>query len=333
MFLLVTLQVMAAPAVWNGPKTSSPVQPGSRNILFVAENLQNGGISAVYRAFAGASAEVGWRVMLVDGKGDANLIRQALVRVSVDKIDGIVLGGFSAEQMSDSLVTAHMQRIPVVGWHASALPGPDKLLFTNVSTNPFQVGNLAATYLIGSRKQSMGVVIFNDDRFEVANAKVFAMKTALEKCAHCKVLAVENLPLNRVAADMEKAVIRLNKRFGKQWTHSLAINDLYFDEINFPLARLHRQDIQSISAGDGSNVALSRIRSGRSQQIATVAEPLNIQGWQLVDELNRAFNGEGPSGYVTEPILVTAAFLKQFSTSDIESNIPYQAGYRLLWNR
>ena len=34
-------------------------------------------------------------------------------------------------------------------------------------------------------------------------------------------------------------------------------------------------------------------------------EPLNLQGWQAIDELNRAFAGEKPSGYVTKVHLVT----------------------------
>ena len=43
--------------------------------------------------------------------------------------------------------------------------------------------------------------------------------------------------------------------------------------------------------------AFQRIRD-KQYQIATVAEPLHLQGWQMIDELNRAFAGEKPSGYV-----------------------------------
>jgi ribose transport system substrate-binding protein len=40
-------------------------------------------------------------------------------------------------------------------------------------------------------------------------------------------------------------------------------------------------------------------------QVATIPEPLNLHGWQCVDEMNRAFAGEQPSGYVTPVHLVT----------------------------
>ncbi len=48
---------------------------------------------------------------------------------------------------------------------------------------------------------------------------------------------------------------------------------------------------QAVAAGDGSESAYQRIR-GAQYQALTVAEPLNLQGRQLVDELNCAFAGE-----------------------------------------
>ncbi|WP_139166965.1 hypothetical protein [Chromobacterium sphagni] len=76
---------------------------------------------------------------------------------------------------------------------------------------------------------------------------------------------------------------------GRSWTHSLAINDLCYDNINFLLQQSGRADIVNIPASDGSNSAMNRIREGISQQKATVAEPCNQQGWQLAKELSRGF--------------------------------------------
>jgi ABC-type sugar transport system substrate-binding protein len=58
------------------------------------------------------------------------------------------------------------------------------------------------------------------------------------------------------------------------------------------------------SAGDGSESAFQRIRA-KQCQAGAVPEPLNQQGWQLVDELNRAFNKAPWSGYVSTIHLVT----------------------------
>ena len=53
------------------------------------------------------------------------------------------------------------------------------------------------------------------------------------------------------------------------------------------------EQLFNISAGDGSTSAYQRIDSNQ-YQYATIPEPLNLQGWQLIDELNRAFAGTKP---------------------------------------
>ncbi len=58
-----------------------------------------------------------------------------------------------------------------------------------------------------------------------------------------------------------------------------------------------------MGAGDGSAAAFARIRNGEFQAV-TVPEPLNEQGWQLVDELNRALAGEPATDYFA-PVHVT----------------------------
>lgn len=63
------------------------------------------------------------------------------------------------------------------------------------------------------------------------------------------------------------------------------------------------------SAGDGSEASFQRIRAAQYQAII-VAEPLNLQGWQIVHELNRAISGEACSGYITSPALVTQEGLR-----------------------
>lgn len=51
----------------------------------------------------------------------------------------------------------------------------------------------------------------------------------------------------------------------------------------------------------------------------TVAEPLHLQGWQLVDKLNRLFSGRKVRGYVTPVHLVT------------RENIAVDGGPRMLF--
>jgi ribose transport system substrate-binding protein len=180
----------------------------------------------------------------------------------------------------------------------------------------------------------VGVVIFNDNQFAVANAKTEAMRKGIEACQGyrgCRVLSVENIPISEAARAIPAAVPRLVSQYGMAWTYSLAINDAYFDEINYPLATLKRTDIVHVSAGDGSSKALGRIGAGVSQQAATVAEPIRLQGFQLADELNRAFAGAPPSGFQSAPILVTAERLKAAGAMGIEADAGSEAAYEAIW--
>jgi ribose transport system substrate-binding protein len=227
----------------------------------------------------------------------------------------------------------------LVGWHAAKDPGPTRDLFVNVSTHPVDVARLAADFVIrdaAARKRPVGVVIFNDNQYAVANAKTEAMKQTVEACrvyTGCKVLAIENVLISDAAAAMPNVVPKLLAAHGAAWTYSLAINDVYFDEINYPLKLSKRSDIHHVSAGDGSAKALGRIGAGVSQQVATVAEPLKLQGYQLVDELNRAFAGAPPSGFQSQPILVTTEVLRLNGTRGFEATLGFEAAYDAIWNR
>jgi ribose transport system substrate-binding protein len=328
--LPVTTQHAYAATEWDGPTAGPPKQHGKK-VLFISQDFRNGGISAAYRGFFLAALDLGWDVSVVDGKNDAQTIRERFAAAVQSHQDAIIVGGFQADAFTDMVELARKSNIVLVGWHAAAEPGPTRELFVNVATESAEVARMAADYAIRDGNGNIGAVIFSDNRFAVANAKTRRMKEIIERCQRCKVLEVDNIPISEANRDVPLAVPRLDKKYGKAWTHTLAINDVYFDAMNIPLLAAGRQDIRNISAGDGSNIALGRIRSGDSQQIATVAEPTGVQGWQMADELNRAFAGKPPSGYVSKPILATTASLSRLGGASIDADIPYKAAYQAIW--
>jgi ribose transport system substrate-binding protein len=80
--------------------------------------------------------------------------------------------------------------------------------------------------------------------------------------------------------------------------------------------------------------AFQRIRQGR-YQIGTVAEPLHLQGWMCIDELNRAFAGQPPSGFVPPPHLFIASNLDRDGGPNnfYEPENGYKNIYRKIWGR
>ena len=117
------------------------------------------------------------------------------------------------------------------------------------------------------------------------------MEAAIKKCPGCTVLEFVDSPIAESSQRMPQLTTTLLQKYGDKWTYSLAINDLYFDFMGPSLAAAGMKGDgapKAISAGDGSESAFQRIRA-KQYQDGTVPEPLNMQGWQLVDELNRAF--------------------------------------------
>jgi ribose transport system substrate-binding protein len=315
---------------WYGP-SDGPTGQKSKKVIYIALDYQNGGVTGAYRGFESAAKALGWKSSIVNGKGSSEQIKKELFDAIKLHPDGIILGGFQPDEFPEAIKLVRLSKIVIVGWHAATSFGLHKDLFVNVATDSKEVAKTAADYVIKQSNGKAGVVIFNDNRYDVANEKTKWMKEEIEKCKKCKFLSIENVSLSNASFDVPAIIPDLIKKYGKAWTHTLAINDIYFDNMNSPLIEAKRKDILNVSAGDGSNKAISRIKSGLSQQLATVAEPLNTQGWQLADELNRAFAGKEPSGFVTKPILVTKQFLENLKDDNIESDIGYEKGYLKIW--
>ena len=138
------------------------------------------------------------------------------------------------------------------------------------------------------------------------------------------------MPIPQVNSRSIKEVRSLLSRFGRKWTYSAAINDLYFQH-TAPALRAAGKDgagaPYTIGAGDGDPSAFERINSKR-YQAATVPEPLSEQGWQIVDEFNRAFAGSPASGYVAPVHITTAANSGGALSWDSEG---YRQAYRKIW--
>ncbi|WP_186649738.1 substrate-binding domain-containing protein [Fluviispira vulneris] len=319
-------------AKWEGPTEGPPGQP-TKNIIFISADFRNGGVSSVYRGFEAAAEALSWNVKIMNADGGKSNTKKLFIDALKLRPHAIVLGGFPPEELGDEIEQAKKLKIILIGWHISDKPGPYKDIFTNITTDSNEVAKIAADYVIKDGKKKVGVVFLNDNRFSIANAKTEAMRKIIESCAKCKVLSVENISLANASEDILSVIPRLNEKFGKSWTHTLAINDSYFDKINYALANSGRKDIRNVSAGDGSLKALTRIRAGYVYQLATVAEPLNSQGWQLADELNRAFAGKPPSGFISKPVLVTKNLLEKLKKSYVDSGLGYEDAYIKIWGQ
>ena len=287
-----------------GPRVAKP-----RIIAYVGADMTNGGVSGVYAGVLEAVGRIGWTVRQYDGKATAEGRSIALDAALAAHADGIILGGFDPGEQPAAMAEARERQIPVVGWHAGTAVDPDAAghLFANVTTDPTEVARLAVDFTIADSGGRAGVAIFTDSAYQIAMEKADMMKAQLELCPGCEVLAFEDTPIVDAKDAIPPLLTSLLDRFGSRLTYLLAINGNYFAGSAAALRGLGKAGDGApfaVAAGDGDGNEFARIRSGGYQR-ASVAEPLPLQGWQLVDELNRAFSGDAPSGYVAPPALIT----------------------------
>ena len=293
---------------WDGP-TTGPKAVGKKLVVYVAGDMRNGGILGVAKGVKEATDAIGWTYREIDGQGTVSGQSTALSQAVALNPDAIIVGGSDAVEQKAALEDAASHGIAIVGWHAGPKAGPldGAPVFANVTTDSMEVAKVAAMKAIADSDGKAGVVIFADSTYAIAIAKGRAMEAEIKQCAGCKVVAFEDTPLADVSTRIPQLTTTLLQQNGAKWTYSLAINDLYYDFMPPALeaAGLDGGDApHNISAGDGSESAYQRIR-GNDHQAATVPEPLNMQGWQLVDELNRDFAKQPWSGFVPAVHLVT----------------------------
>ena len=338
--LLATTVLAAAPALaetpWDGP-TTGPAAAEGKSIVLVAGDLKNGGILGVTKGVEEAAAKIGWELRVLDGAGSIQGRTAAISQAMALQPDGIMVNGFDAVEQQAGLEGVVAANIPMVAWHSGPKIGCDAPggIFANISTDAMTVSEVAAEWALDAGGKDIGVVIFTDSTYQIAIDKADRLKETVE-AAGGKVLEYVDTPIADTSTRMGPLTTSLLQKYGESWTHALAINDLYFDFMGPSLAAAGlspEQGPQAGSAGDGSEAAFQRIRSGGYQAI-TVAEPLNLQGWQMVDEMNRAIQGEACSGYITTPALVTPEGLAKMGDSNaFDPDTPYREAYAEIWGK
>lgn len=318
---------------WNGP-TSGPTAVSGKTLVYVAQTMTNPGVAGAANGVKDAARVIGWNVRVIDGGGTPAGIQAAMSEALTLRPSGIVIGGFDPDSTSRQVARADAAGIPLVGWHAVAAPGPSRRppLFSNVTTKVEDVAAISAQWVIAQSNGNAGVVLFSDASIPFARNKAELIRKQLGTCSGVKLLSYENIPIPDASSRTPREVSSLLSRFGSRWTYSVAINDLYFADAA-PAFRAAGQKGSgppfNIGAGDGDPSAFQRIES-RQYQAATVPEPLSLQGWQIVDEFNRAFSGRPASGYVAPVHVTTAANSAGATTWDPTG---YQEAYRKIWGK
>lgn len=319
---------------WTGPKSSPKPQPG-KSVVYVTLDARNPGATQLQGGIEEGIKALGWKLKVIDGKGDPDTQRDALLQAIALKPDGIILGSIDAQQEAEPLRQAAKQGIPVVGWHSAAEPGPVKgLVFTDVQGGTSSdygkyLGNLAIAETNGTAR----TVIITDHAYQIAKIRSQAMKATVEQCKGCKVTEYLNSPLAHAPERFQQVTTGVLQKHGTPLVF-LTVTDFYYD---FVVAALRAANVPNdkvkLIGNDGSDTAFARIRKGNEWEIGTVVEPIRLLGWQTLDELNRALAHKPWSGFIAGPHIVTTKNIQRDVTAQnyYEPKIPYRAEYKKLW--
>ncbi|MGN6100056.1 MAG: substrate-binding domain-containing protein [Devosia sp.] len=321
---------------WDGP-TSGPKAVKDKTVVFVSLTQNSSGNNDASKGAGDAAKALGWKYSVIDGKGNATDSANALQQAIALKPDGIILGSIDPASNKAALDQAAAAGIKIVSWHSTSTPGPvaDSHIFVNVSTPPDQIAYLAGEYAVVHSNGKAKAEVISDRQYQIVVTKSDAIEKAIKECDTCQLLSEDNGPFGEVPQRTPSLTNSLLQKYGKDLGYMLTFNDVYFD---FVVPTLKSAGIEPgsppylISAGDGSESAYQRIRTGQFQ-IATVPEPAYMHGWQLIDELNRAFNDQQPSGYVTKVHLVTKDNIDADGGKDnrYDPQNGYQDQYKKIW--
>jgi ribose transport system substrate-binding protein len=289
---------------WAGPTTGPKAEPGKK-IIYLSSD-QNNALSAQYGEFLkDAGSQIGWEVTVIDGKATAANWITALNQAIALKPDGIAMT-LQAPSITGPLEAAKAAGIPVVGMHSTSLPGPSEEfhLFNNLSSDPAEIGRALIDWAVADSNGTARIIIIGDNIYPISVVKTDAMAEQVKKCTGCELLGNENIPAANVTAQMAGIMTSWVLKYPKPF-YPLAVGDFWFD---FSTPALHtgnvpKEDVR-LGGADGTPQAYQRVRDG-DYQLITVPEPIEMQSWQAIDELNRAINKQPASSFVQPVYLVT----------------------------
>lgn len=292
--------------VWDGP-TSGPALAKGKSIVYLSGDEQND-ISRLYGVYMKEAAEkMGWSVTIIDGRGSPTSWLAGFNQGIALKPDGIVMFA-DAASLQDPIREAKSRGIPMIGIHAAASPGPqpDLNLFFNIQQDTVAIGQAEADWVIAHSNGTAKVVVLTHNEYAIAKTKSEATRDRLLECTTCQVMEYVNSPASEAGQRQPQLTTSWVQRFGLPlYATSVGDNDWDFAVPILRSAGVAPDQVFLIAA-DGNRSAYDRIRKGDQYQTVTVSEPIELQAFQALDELNRAFNGEGPSGFIQQPYLVTA---------------------------
>lgn len=317
---------------WTGP-TTGPKAAKNKFIVYISGQATNN-LSRAYGIYMAEAAKViGWRYEVINASGSPTSWLNALNEAIALKPNGIAMFA-NAATLQGPIKTAVQRGIVMIGLHAAAEPGPQPSvhLFTNLESDPAEIGRAEADYIIAATNGNAKVVVLTHNEYAIAYVKSQATLRELKSFPHIKVEQYSNIPASDVSQDLPQLTTSWVQRFGMP-LYITTVGDSDFDYAIPTLRSLGISTSQvKLVGSDGTPGAYSRIKSGQ-YQVATIPEPDELQAWEAIDDFNRAFHHMPASTFIQPVHLVTRANVEADGGSQGFFNPAnhYEQHYKSIW--
>jgi ribose transport system substrate-binding protein len=319
---------------WKGP-TSGPPLAKDKHVVVISSAEAVDVIHGWSEGVKKAGRDAGWKVTVIDGRNSPQGWREALIQAIALKPDGIIYNANDVESLQDLMAEADKAGIKQVGIHATSTPGPhpDKHLFYNIQQDPVDIGKAELAFIIVHSDGKARVVLITHSEYAITKLKVKGMKEELATCPGCTMLELADYPWAEANARAGQNAVGWVQKYGVPlYINATSDVDGTYTVPGLRTAGVDPKDVVVVTA-DGQKDAYEAVRSGNSYWSATVAEPLEAEGYHAIDEMNRAFNNAEPSGYREQPYIVTKDNIDK-AGGDKNMYIPqndYVENYRKIW--
>jgi ribose transport system substrate-binding protein len=289
---------------WKGPTEGPKAPAGDITIAYVSPDQAYTPHVLWGKGVEEGAKALGWKVVTFNGQGSVGGTLAAMQQALASNPAAIITPA-DANALQKPIKDAVARHIPVIGIHATAFPGPDpKLgLFHNIVSNPAEIGQTEAAYVIAMSDGKAADIHMVDNSYAIARFKAKATTTPIANCPGCKMLETVNMPLGEASARMTPVLSGLLARYGDSWWMTTCCDGYYTNVAAALRAANASTDKIKLVGADAPPSAYDMIRKG-GFEVATVPEPSSLFGYEAVDAIVHAMNGVEPAHFVQPTFLI-----------------------------
>jgi ribose transport system substrate-binding protein len=231
----------------------------------------------------------GWKVTVIDTKGDFNVLANRFEDVIATKVDAIVMGMGDPNQLKTQIAKAERAGIPVFGGDAGYIPA----MVLNVTSNNYVLSSQITSYLFDKMDHNGKIVKFYHSAHPGVRKREVIFDAMLEHNKGIELVADHFVKVPGPIEDARKAmesILLANPRSG-----SITAVWAAWDEPAIGAAqaiKAARREKEIIVTGiDGNTQALSMIKK-EGTIVGTVKQDFDGIARILVEQIKLYFNGK-----------------------------------------